>query len=337
MQPTFSKPALNEIRIFDQYSLISIVDGSGTFEVDFATYTYGKGKAIFLAPGQYFRLVQGDLQWVIHEFPTEVITSFKSTRYLFKHLVSLGYIEEPQLADDSQDEQGILENSVNDWLNLNPFGATATELEILFDVKDYIDQHYVERNNSAVLSKVLSRPFDHIQRITKQRLQLTIKRLHSYKLLEEAKKKLAFTVEPTKQVATQLGFAHTSYLHKFFKTHTASTPDQFRQQFEAYRPDPFMEDFNELLNQNFREEHFLGFYADRFFMTPKTLSRKIKRTFGCGFNELLNTQILGAAERQLKAGVQVKEVAFDLGFEEPNHFSAYFRQHRGQSPTAWLN
>lgn len=337
MQPTFFKPTTNEIKVFDRYSLISFTQGTGTFEVDFATYTYRSGMAIFLSPGQYFRLIQGDLKMTIHEFPSEVIESFPTARYLFKHLVSLGYINEPHLERGTEDEQELLASSVKGWLNLNPFGATAPELELLFDVKDYIDQHFVERDSSTALSKVLSRPYEQIQRITRQRLRLTLKRLQQHKLLEETKRKLAFSAEPTKLLATELGFAHTSYLHRFFKNHTTLTPDQFRQQFDAYRPDPFMEDFNELLNQHYRAEHFLAFYADRFFMTPKTLSRKIKKTFGCGFNQLLNARLLEAAETKLTAGLPVKEVAFDLGFEEPNHFSAYFRQHRGVSPTAWLN
>ena len=337
MQPIFSIPVPNEIKVFEQYSLVSFVKGEGTFEVDFATYTYGPGKAIFLAPGQYFRLMQGEVQLAIHEFPAEKIETFRDTRYLFKHLVSLGYIDKSMLVNTTADEQVLLREAVQDWFNLNPFGATIGEIELLFDVKDYIDQHYIGKSSPIELSQVLSRPYPHIQRITKQRLQMTVKHLQQRKLLEEAKRQLAFSVDSTKEVADQLGFAHTSYLHKFFKTHTNSTPDQFRQQFAAYRPDPFMEDFSALLDQHFREEHFLGFYADQFFMTPKTLSRKINKAFGAGFNQLLNTRILREAENQLNAGMPVKEVAYELGFEEPNHFTTYFRQHKGMSPTAWLN
>ena len=49
--------------------------------------------------------------------------------------------------------------------------------------------------------------------------------------------------------------------------------------------------------------------------------------------QLLNQQLVLEAKRNLLATTsQIKEIAFQLGYEDPSYFSRFFKKHTGHTP-----
>ncbi len=68
---------------------------------------------------------------------------------------------------------------------------------------------------------------------------------------------------------------------------------------------------------------------------PDHLTRKLKHEAGLGLRALRDRVRLEAAQAALHASLTVAEAAGQCGFDDPNYFARWFRQHTGQTPSAW--
>ena len=336
----------NEALHFDEHVLVVLTQGNGVFQVDFRNYDYGSGKGFFLSPGQYLRMLSGSLKIRTYTFTGSLVQQYRDARFLFKHLISLGHIDlsspkrfhlsEVQMIQINGSDQELLHASIRNWLAMNPFRASRGELDLLFDLKELVDNNYEKPLAIEEVAGRLGEKVNRIKHITRQKLASTVYKIKSQKRLLEAKRSLAFTQQSTKEISYQLGFNHTTHFNKFFKLHTDTSPGEFRERMDFNSRDTLVDEFEELLQNHFNRQRFLAFYADRLFVSEKTLARKIKASYGVGFHELLKNQILNHAEALLSAAEPVTEVAYALGFKEPNHFSSFFKRYKGQTPTAYL-
>ncbi|HEY0274374.1 MAG TPA: helix-turn-helix domain-containing protein [Chitinophaga sp.] len=89
----------------------------------------------------------------------------------------------------------------------------------------------------------------------------------------------------------------------------------------------------QLLEKHFRQEHQAGFYANEFALTPKRLNEISRENTGKTVTELLHERLMLEAKRNLAfSNVSVKEICYDLGFEDPAYFSRFFKHHTGVTP-----
>ena len=89
----------------------------------------------------------------------------------------------------------------------------------------------------------------------------------------------------------------------------------------------------QLLEKHFRQEHQAGFYASEFALTPKRLNEISRINTGKTVTELLHERLMLEAKRNLAfSNVSVKEICYDLGFEDPAYFSRFFKHHTGVTP-----
>lgn len=96
--------------------------------------------------------------------------------------------------------------------------------------------------------------------------------------------------------------------------------------------------FNILVEQHFREYHQVSDYADMLYKSPKTLSNVFADAGHKTPLEMIHYRIALEAKRQLvKTDKFAKEIAFELGFEEPAHFSRFFKKEAGMSPSQYRN
>ena len=81
-------PEINKVYFINKYTLIHILSGNGSMQVDFKNYFDWQDKAIFLEKGQYIKFLSED--FIVHkiEFPDKTNFNNKEIRVLFKHLIS---------------------------------------------------------------------------------------------------------------------------------------------------------------------------------------------------------------------------------------------------------
>jgi len=97
--------------------------------------------------------------------------------------------------------------------------------------------------------------------------------------------------------------------------------------------DATVEALRRLVEENFRKQRHLDFYAERLAMTADRLNDHVKRATGVTAGHLIRQRVLTEAKRQLVFTIQpIHEVAYDLGFSDPSHFARFFRKQTGTTP-----
>lgn len=92
--------------------------------------------------------------------------------------------------------------------------------------------------------------------------------------------------------------------------------------------------FKNAVDTEFRKEHATNYYADQLFITPDHLNRTVKARIGKTAKEYIQTRIITEAKRLLYfTDLSTKEIAYELGFNEPANFSAFFKKHTQLSPS----
>ncbi|MGG5209100.1 helix-turn-helix domain-containing protein [Chryseobacterium sp. MIQD13] len=93
-------------------------------------------------------------------------------------------------------------------------------------------------------------------------------------------------------------------------------------------------DFSRHLEIHFREKHNVADYAELLHMAPKTLTHKFKSLNLESPNQLIINRILLEAKRLLiYTDKPVKEVAYNLGYEDPAYFNRLFTNKTGNTPS----
>jgi len=100
--------------------------------------------------------------------------------------------------------------------------------------------------------------------------------------------------------------------------------------------DGTVEALRHLVEEHFREQRLLGFYAERLKMTADRLNDHVKRATGVTAGHLIRQRVLTEAKRQLVFTAQpIHEIAYDLAFSDPSHFTRFFRRETGTTPQAF--
>jgi AraC family transcriptional activator of pobA len=97
--------------------------------------------------------------------------------------------------------------------------------------------------------------------------------------------------------------------------------------------DATVEALRKLVEENFRKERHLDFYAEKLAMTADRLNDHVKRATGVTAGHLIRQRVLTEAKRSLVFTSQaIHEIAYDLAFSDPSHFARFFRKQTGTTP-----
>ncbi|MFN8354015.1 MAG: helix-turn-helix domain-containing protein [Spirosomataceae bacterium] len=92
--------------------------------------------------------------------------------------------------------------------------------------------------------------------------------------------------------------------------------------------------FNLSVENHYREQHQVQFYADLLSRSPKTLANLFAKYNQKTPIQIIHERIALEAKRLLTyTDKSTKEIAFELGFEEVSHFSRFFKAKEHISPT----
>jgi AraC family transcriptional regulator, transcriptional activator of pobA len=91
--------------------------------------------------------------------------------------------------------------------------------------------------------------------------------------------------------------------------------------------------FKNLLEQQFKENKSVVAYAGQMSITEKKLGNATKQVMGKLPKDLIDERILLEAKRFLThSQLTVKEIGFELGFDEPTYFTKFFKKYTDQTP-----
>lgn len=92
-------------------------------------------------------------------------------------------------------------------------------------------------------------------------------------------------------------------------------------------------DFSLLVEQNFKKLHTVTDYAARLGISPKSLTKHFQKLSTHTPSNFIKNRIILEAKRQLIYSTDsIKQISFDLGFNDPAYFSRFFTKATSNSP-----
>jgi AraC-like DNA-binding protein len=92
--------------------------------------------------------------------------------------------------------------------------------------------------------------------------------------------------------------------------------------------------FMNLLKSKFIQQKMVSDYAGQLCVTPNYLNRTVKKTTGFPASHHIQQQIILEAKRKaIYSTESMKEIAYELGFDNMAHFSKFFKNNCGMNFT----
>lgn len=134
-------------------------------------------------------------------------------------------------------------------------------------------------------------------------------------------------------------FAHDSYIYSLVKMflivlireglRTDNKP--IYNNSAAYQ---YFINFRKALDNNYRRYHTVQQYATALRMSSKTLTQRVIQYSGQSPLQLINNKLIVEAQRMLKSKpMLIKEIAYELGFDDASYFVKFFKRQTGLLPS----
>lgn len=94
-----------------------------------------------------------------------------------------------------------------------------------------------------------------------------------------------------------------------------------------------LQKLKDAIEENFKTKHSPADYAEMLYISPKALAKMTKSHFNKTLSSLINERIIIEAKRELYlTNKTVKEIAWELGYEDEYYFSRFFKVNADVSP-----
>lgn len=171
-----------------------------------------------------------------------------------------------------------------------------------------------------------------IVRLTKEEFDLMdryMELLH-YNAIENADSHYA------KYIARTLASAVIYQILQIFMSHAEKDITATETEQISTRRMNYVRRFSILLQEHFRRERSVGFYAEKLCISPKYLSHVVKETTGRSAASWIDQYVILEAKNLLRfSGRNVQQVTYDLNFPNQSSFGKYFKHLTGMSPTEY--
>jgi AraC-like DNA-binding protein len=99
---------------------------------------------------------------------------------------------------------------------------------------------------------------------------------------------------------------------------------------------PMVEKFTELVEFHYSQKRSVQYYAEALNIHPNHLNFILKKHSGLNAKESINNRIILESKFLLSyTSFIIKEIAYKLGFDDPNNFSTFFQKCTGTTPLAY--
>ncbi len=97
-----------------------------------------------------------------------------------------------------------------------------------------------------------------------------------------------------------------------------------------------MQAFNELIETHFRQHRDVQFYAEALHMHPNNLNLIVKKVTGLTPKQIITNRLIIEAKYLLvSTTLTIKEIAYEVGFEDANYFTSFFKKEQHTTPAQY--
>jgi AraC-like DNA-binding protein len=122
-----------------------------------------------------------------------------------------------------------------------------------------------------------------------------------------------------------------SYLKQFI-IHSVRIKKEYQFQKQNFESELF-KNFSLLVEQNFKTLHSVTDYANRLGLSPKSLTKHFNNVGVVTPSDFIKDRIILEAKRKLLyTNSSVKQIAYDLGFNDSAYFTRFFKKALSESP-----
>lgn len=245
------------------YSLIVIIQGSGTLKVNTSTYSFsGKILCCFTPYQPYLICTDQPLVGIVIQFHADYFCIYRhqneiaSNGTLFnaiftppfftitdeatEQFLRLGEsMKDEVLRDDVAQQESIilylklfLITAIRIRANQTTLTAetnqTVKEPAVLQQLQEAIELHHRQKHAVSDYAELLRMSPKNLSRLVKTYYNKTLRDLITERIIIEAKRELYLTSQPVKVIAYRLGFSDEFYFSRFFKKNTDASPQLFR-------------------------------------------------------------------------------------------------------------
>lgn len=105
-------------------------------------------------------------------------------------------------------------------------------------------------------------------------------------------------------------------------------------EFKVYQSNTRLAEFNMLIDEFFKHEKSVAFYAGRLHISANYLNVLCKKHLRISATQLIQQRVCTEAKRMLQStGRSIKEISVELGFVDHAYFSNFFKNQTGMAPT----
>ena len=243
----------------DFYVLVLFTNGTGLHKIDFDTFDITKGSLFLMQPGQiHLGELSSDIDGYIVFFSKEIYNlhfrdkkieeylffqSSKNNPELVLNTVEMKQIQpffELMVSENQKDQIQKKDKMLNllDCIlieilriyNIESNHLTSTYNHKLKEFEILLEEYYKIEKSPSFYADKMSITLKHLNRISKNILNITITELITRRVILESKRIMVDKNKNIAQIADELGYSNYSYFSKLFKKNVGITPTEFVNQ-----------------------------------------------------------------------------------------------------------
>lgn len=240
------------------YVILTVTRGSGSHCIDGEIYSMEPNVVFVLSPGQMHRIeFSGDIAGFSVFFTLDFYQGYARERHFDKipffrsmypqtyikvpaeKMASINMLLEEMLHEYTRNLMGakeVLQNYLDIvlvhlnrlWTQTGLIKGQVTSVVQVRKLMQLIEDHYKEGMTAGAYAKEMNLTLNHLNRLCKQSVNLTVTEMIHGRVMHESKRLLIYSDWTVKKIANELGFKDTSYFLRLFKKKTGMTPKAFR-------------------------------------------------------------------------------------------------------------
>ena len=243
----------------DFYVLVLFTNGTGLHKIDFDTFDITKGSLFLMQPGQiHLWELSSDIDGYIVFFSKEIYNLHFRDKKIEEYLFFQSSKNKPELVlniDEMKQIQPFFELIVNEnqedqlqkkdkmlnlldcilveilrIYNIESNHLTSTYNHKLKEFEILLEEYYKIEKSPSFYAVKMSITLKHLNRISKNILNITITELITRRVILESKRIMVDKNKNIAQIADELGYSNYSYFSKLFKKNVGITPTEFVNQ-----------------------------------------------------------------------------------------------------------